>query len=52
MPYRFDVALEGFRDSLGVLGVLFGDNSQVADLVAIVLRQVSKRVCKVFGNRN
>lgn len=42
VPYRFDVVFEGFRDSLGMLRVLFGDNGQVADLVAVVLRQVSK----------
>lgn len=38
VPYRLDVALEGFRDSLSVLSVLLGDNGQVADLIAIVLR--------------
>ena len=52
MPYRFDVALEGFRDCLGVLGALFGDERQVADLVAVVLGEVSQRFCKVLRDRS
>ena len=42
MPYRLDVALESFRNSLSVLGVFLGDDGQVADFIAIVLRQVAQ----------
>jgi hypothetical protein len=40
--YRLDVALEGFRDSLSVFGVLLGDDGEVADFIAIVLRQIAQ----------
>lgn len=51
VPYRFDVVLESFRDSLSVFGALLGDDGQVADFIAIVLRQIAQRVCKVLGDR-
>ena len=41
-PYRLDMTLESFRDSLSMLSVLLGDDGQVADLIAIVLRQVAQ----------
>ena len=42
MPYRFDVALESFRNSLSMLSIFLSDDGQVADLIAVVLRQVAQ----------
>ena len=42
LPYRFDVALESFRNSLSMLGIFLSDDGQVADLIAVVLRQVAQ----------
>ena len=42
LPYRLDMALESFRNSLSMFGVFLGDNGQVADLIAVVLRQVAQ----------
>lgn len=44
MPYRFDMVLQCLGDRLGVLGALFRDDGQIADLIAIVLGQISQRV--------
>ena len=41
-PYRLDMTLESFRDGLSMLSVLLGDDGQVADLIAVVLRQVAQ----------
>lgn len=46
LPYRFDVALESFRNSLSMLGIFLSDDGQVADLIAVVLRQVAQQSAK------
>ena len=48
--YRSDVVFERLGDSLCMLGVLFRDHSQVADLISIVDLEVFERFSKVIRN--
>lgn len=48
--YCLDVIFEGTRDGLRVLGVLLGDDGEVADLISVVGLQIFQRLLEVSGH--